>query len=179
LSFNEIKLRRIMITMKTIQSLQVMAFAVLFTGATIAHGQTLPSYSVTEGPAGLTTTIPGATISGTQDNWNVTLAGGVVWGSQTTLYLAEPESAAEMNILSFPSANVLNFLSDVTANGKTGLSASVTDTLMAATGAPEGTVTFTDVSDLPSNAPDGGASLGLLGMALAGLLAFQRRLRRC
>jgi hypothetical protein len=166
--------------MKNIQLLQVktIAVAVFLAGATGASAQNLPIYTIIEGPTGLSTTIPGATISGTQDDWTLTLAGGDFWATQTTLFLAEPESAISMNILSFPTANTLTWQSDVTANGLTGLPALVSDDVLLATGGPLGIVNCTDIGDTKGTVPDGGATFSLLGTGLAGLLALRRRLSR-
>jgi VPDSG-CTERM motif len=171
--------------MKKNQLFRVTVIAVgVLLPATMVRAQVLPTYDVAEGPTGLTTSIPGATIGGVLDNWVLTLPAGDLWGSQLTLYLAEPEtvgnpeSTLTMNILAFPTADTLSFVSDVTANGKTGLPSSVSDTLVAFTGGPLATVVFTDTGDPKTSVPDGAATCGLLGMSLVGLYAIRRRLKR-
>jgi hypothetical protein len=165
--------------MKRIQLLQVkiMAVAVLLAAATIARAQT--NFAITEGPTGLSTTIPGATIAGSQDDWTLTLSAGDFWSKQTTLYLAEPESPVTMNILTFTTASTLSWVSDVTANGLTGLPTSVSDTILSATGGPIGTAVCTDLGDARQSVPDGGVTFSLLGMGLAGLITIRRRLSHC
>jgi hypothetical protein len=164
--------------------MKMVAVGALLAAAVTVRAQVLPSYAVTEGPTGLTTTIPGATIAGVQDNWVLTLPAGDFWGSQTALFLGEPETAGDtesrltMNILAFPTFDTLSFISDVTANGMTGLPTSVSDTILAPTGGELATVTFTDLGDPKTNVPDGGTTCGLLGAALIGLFAIRRRFSR-
>jgi hypothetical protein len=154
---------------------KITGVALLLAAAAVARAQT--DFTVTEGPKGLTTTIPGAIITGTQDDWAVTLTGGVFWGIPTSLFLAEPENAAQMNILSFPTPLTMTWVSDVTANGLTGLPASITDTLLGPNGGPVATVEFTDLGDPSRQVPDGGMTSLLLTGAVGGL-GWLRKYRR-
>jgi hypothetical protein len=158
--------------MKRIKLLQtgITAAALIFATATVAHATV--GYSITESSSGLATDIPGAVIGGTQDNWTVTLAAGYSWNfpGGSTLYLAEPENSGLINILTVSAANnlVLTWQSDV--QGTTTAPSSVTSQVL---NTPNGAVYSVTVTDSGDKVPDGGATIGLLGLALVGLFAIR------
>ena len=165
--------------MKRIKLLQtgITAAALIFATTTVTSANV--GYYITESSSGLATDIPNAVIGGTQDNWTVTLGAGYSWNisSGSPLYLAEPENSGLINILSVSAANnlVLTWQSDV--SGTTTASSSVTSQVL--NNNQNGVVIPVNVNmtDLGDKVPDGGATIGLLGLALVGLFAIRHTRR--
>ena len=164
--------------MKRIKLLQtgIAAAALIFATTTVTSASSV-GYYITESSSGLATDIPNAVIGGTQDNWTVTLGAGYSWTIGSPLSLAEPENSGLINILSVSAANnlVLTWQSDV--SGTTTAPSSVTSQVLNYNQNGVVNSVYVTLTDLGDKVPDGGATIGLLGLALVGLFAIRHTRR--
>jgi hypothetical protein len=141
---------------------------------------------ITEGPTGLTTTTPGVTITGSQDNWTITAPAGSLFrfefkAIQVGLLEPQSESGHPYNLLTASDADVFpsfTWQSDLTAEEFLQQTGGGIDTYPSGSDAlelvtPHGdildSITLNDTGDAPVGAPDTSPTLLLLGLGFLGM----------
>jgi hypothetical protein len=153
-------------------------------------------FEITEGPNGLTTTIPGVTITGSQDNWTVTAPAGSAFGIITghiQILLTEPQGEPSYNLVTATQLTgdggtftAFTWESDLTSqqledrgiipgSGTPPIVPIPNDLLNFIPpfggGMP---VTMNDTGDAPTGVPDTSSTLLLTGLGLFGIVLVGR-----